>query len=113
MLKEYTEEESIVIFNALKKVLKESYSSLPIQGVSAQEMGLGKSCLLLKYKDKFLFLPEPKLFIQDSKLTLYCFKKPFTFSKKQSLEVLNYLYCTNYIDLFSEEGFQPQNEIFV
>lgn len=113
MLKEHTEEESIVIFNALKKVLKDSYSSVPIQGISAQELGLGKSCLLLKYKDKFLFLPEPRLSIQESKLKLYCFKKSFVFSKKQSLEVLNYLYSTNYIDLFSEEGYQLQNEVFV
>lgn len=113
MLKEYTEEESIVVFNVLKKVLKESYSSLPIQGISAQELGLGKPCLLLRYKDKYLFLPEPRLSIEESKLKLYCFKKISIFNKKQSIEILNYLYCTNYIDLFTEEGFQLQNEVFV
>jgi hypothetical protein len=109
---EYTDEESTVIFNALKKVLKDSYSFLPVEGISAQELGLPKRCLLLKYKDKYIFLPNPKLSIENSRLKLHCFKKSQIFSKKQSIEILNYLYFTKYIDLFSDEGFQLQNEVF-
>jgi hypothetical protein len=110
---EYTDEENTVVFNALKKVLRDSYSFLPIHGISTQELGLSKSSLLLKYKNKYLFLPSPKLSIENSRLKLYCYKKTVVFSKKQSLEILNYLYYTKYIDLFSEEGFQIQNEVFV
>lgn len=110
---EYTEEENIVIFNVLKKVLKDSYSSLPIQGISTQELGMQRNCLLLKYKNKYLFLSDPRLSIENSKLKLHAFKKNHIFSKKKSIEILNYLYNTNYIDLFSEEGYKFENEVFV
>lgn len=108
---EYTDEENIVVFNALKKILRDSYSFLPIHGISAQELGLPKSCLLLQYKNKYFFLPSPKLSITNSRLKLYCFKKNIVFSKKQSLEILNYLYYTKYIDLFSDEGLCLQSEV--
>jgi hypothetical protein len=109
---EYTDEENTVVFNALKRVLKDSYSVLPIQGISAQELGLSRRCLLLKYKDKYMFLSNPRLSVENSKLKLHCYKKAFILNKKCSVEIINYLYSTNYIDLFTEEGFQVNNEIY-
>lgn len=113
MFKDCTEEESLVIFNALKKVMKDSFSVLPIHAISAREIGLSKDCLLIFYKNRYFFLSSPKLSIENSRLKLYCFKKNKIFSKKDSIEILNYLYFTNYINLFSEEGFSLQSEIFV
>jgi hypothetical protein len=110
---EYTDEENIVVFNVLKKVLKDSYSFLPIHAISAPELGLSRNSLLIKYKDKYFFLPNPKLSVQNSKLKLYGFRKTYTFNRKNSLSILKYLYCTNYIDLFSEEGFKLGNEVII
>jgi len=95
-------EENTIIFNVLKKIIEDSYSVIDICAISAYDVGIEKNCLLIKYKDKLVFLYEPKMILTNSKLKFLINNKPvFVFSKKEAFEVLYYLNNLDYLKFFS------------
>lgn len=110
----YSEEEGIVIFNVLKKILDRSFSTLNVRGIYAPEAGIKRNCLLIKYKESHFFLCNPHITMLDCKLSLYSSGKPIkTFSKRETIEVINYLYTAKYIDLFFHEFEVEQQESII
>lgn len=111
----YSEEENTVIFNILKKIVGSSFSTLKIAAIYAPEAGIDRNCLLIKYKNKYIFLSKPKMKVEDLKLSLFSGNRMLrSFSTKESSEVLQYLYTNKYIDLFFDQAnTEPQEQLYI
>ena len=100
----HSDEENTVIFNILKKILGISFSSLNTAAIYAAEAGIDRNCLLIKHKSKYYFLPKPNISLSNSKLSLFSGDKLIkSFSKKESIEIVNYLCASRYINLFLQK----------
>jgi len=94
-----SKEQCIVLYNLLKKIIDNSYSSSPILAIYSPELNiLTKNCLLLRVKDRDLFFVNPQLLFCGDTMTIIADNFDYSFEGKEMIEVIFYFYSNKYLD---------------
>lgn len=92
-------EQYIVLYNLLKKIIDNSYSSSPILAIYSTELGIATNCLLLRIKDRDLFFVNPQLLFCGETMTITADNFDYSFEGKEMEQVLFYFYTNKYLDV--------------